>query len=49
MLVLDHGRVSQLGSPAELRKQPGLYRQIEQIQASEAEQVAGEPKEATVS
>ena len=34
VLVLDHGRVSQLGSPQELRNQPGLYREIEKIQGS---------------
>ena len=33
VLVLDHGRVAQLGTPAELSSQPGLYRQIEVIQS----------------
>ena len=33
VLVLDHGRVAQLGTPAELSRQPGLYRDIEQIQS----------------
>ena len=33
VLVLDHGRVSQLGTPEQLRQQPGLYRQIDQIQS----------------
>ena len=32
MLVLDHGRVSQLGTPEELGRQEGLYRQIMEIQ-----------------
>ena len=43
VLVLDHGRVAQLGTPAELSAQPGLYRQIEQIQsAPPAEDAAAE-------
>ena len=33
VLVLDHGRVAQLGSPAELSKQDGLYKEIENIQS----------------
>ena len=33
VLVLDHGRVAQLGTPAELSRQDGLYREIEQIQS----------------
>ena len=32
VLVMDRGRVAQLGTPAELSAQPGLYQQIEQIQ-----------------
>ena len=32
VLVLDHGKVSQLGTPAELSKQDGLYRRIMEIQ-----------------
>lgn len=32
VLVLDHGRVAQLGTPEELRNQPGLYREIDRIQ-----------------
>ena len=39
VLVLDHGRVSQLGSPEELRNQPGLYQQIDRIQSLSAEEV----------
>ena len=39
VLVLDHGRVSQLGTPEELRNQPGLYRQIDQIQSMNREEV----------
>ena len=33
VLVLDHGRAAQFGTPAELSAQPGLYRQIEEIQS----------------
>ena len=33
MLVLDHGRIAQLGTPAELSTQDGLYKQIENIQS----------------
>ena len=33
VLVLDHGRIAQLGTPEELSKQDGLYKQIEQIQS----------------
>ena len=33
VLVLDHGRVAQLGTPAELSGQDGLYKQIESIQS----------------
>ena len=32
VLVLDHGKVSQLGTPAELSRQDGLYRRIMEIQ-----------------
>ena len=39
VLVLDHGQVSQLGTPEELRAQPGLYRQIDQIQSLNREEV----------
>ncbi len=38
VLVLDHGRVSQLGPPAELAAQPGLYREIAAIQAMAPEE-----------
>jgi len=34
VLVLDHGQISQLGTPEELRCQPGLYQQIERIQSA---------------
>ena len=37
MLVLDHGRVAQYGTPAELSACEGLYRQIEEIQSFHAE------------
>ena len=33
VLVLDHGRIAQFGTPAELSAQPGLYKQIEEIQS----------------
>ena len=33
VLVLDHGRVAQLGTPEELRNQPGLYQEIDRIQS----------------
>ena len=32
VLVLDHGKIAQLGTPDELRNQPGLYREIDRIQ-----------------
>ena len=38
VLVLDHGRVAQFGTPAELSAQPGLYRQIEEIQSYHADE-----------
>jgi ATP-binding cassette subfamily B protein len=38
VLVLDHGRISQLGTPEELRTQPGLYRQIYDIQSLSREE-----------
>ena len=37
VLVLDHGRISQLGTPEELKNQPGLYREINNIQAASVE------------
>ncbi len=39
VLVLDHGRIAQLGTPEELKNRPGLYRQIHNIQAASAEEV----------
>ena len=36
VLVLDHGRISQLGSPEELKNQPGLYQEIYRIQEAVA-------------
>lgn len=39
VLVLDRGRISQLGTPAELKEQPGLYKQIYDIQSCSAEEV----------
>ena len=38
VLVLDRGRVSQLGTPEELRSQSGLYRQIYEIQTLSGEE-----------
>ena len=37
VLVLDHGRIAQFGTPAELSAQSGLYRQIEEIQSYHGE------------
>ena len=39
VLVLDHGRISQIGSPEELKEQPGLYRRINEIQSMIPEEV----------
>ncbi len=39
VLVLDHGRISQLGTPDELSKQEGLYRQIAEVQEMVTEEV----------
>jgi len=39
VLVMDRGSVAQLGTPAELSAQPGLYRQIEQIQTLDRKEV----------
>ena len=41
VLVLDHGRVSQFGTPEELRNQPGLYREIDRIQAASSGAATG--------
>ena len=38
VLVLDHGRVAQLGTPEELRNQPGLFREIDRIQSMSGEE-----------
>jgi len=38
VLVLDHGRISQLGTPEELKNQPGLYREIDRIQSMSREE-----------
>ena len=38
VLVLDHGRVAQLGTPEELRNQPGLFREIDRIQSLSREE-----------
>jgi len=39
VLVLDRGRVAQLGTPEELKRQPGLYQQIDAIQSMSREEV----------
>ena len=39
VLVMDRGRVAQLGTPAELSAQPGLYQQIQQIQTLDWKEV----------
>ena len=39
VLVMDRGSVAQLGTPAELSSQPGLYQQIEQIQTLDRKEV----------
>ena len=39
VLVMDRGRVAQFGTPAELSVQPGLYRQIEEIQTLDRKEV----------
>lgn len=38
VLVLDHGRVAQLGTPEELARQEGLYKQIYDIQSLSGEE-----------
>ncbi len=43
VLVMDHGRVSQLGTPEKLRNEPGLYREIDRIQSGLAEAEQAEP------
>ena len=43
VLVLDHGSVAQFGTPAELSAQPGLYKQIEEIQSFHGEDPSGDP------
>ncbi len=39
VMVLDHGRIAQLGSPEELKNQPGLYQEIDRIQSMNREEV----------
>ncbi len=43
VLVLDRGRVSQLGSPEELKKQPGLYQEIYNIQSMKSTEEEVQP------
>jgi ATP-binding cassette subfamily B protein len=38
VLVLDKGRVSQLGTPEELLSQPGIFRKIYDMQMSVGEE-----------
>ncbi|MBR2823411.1 MAG: ABC transporter ATP-binding protein [Clostridia bacterium] len=38
VLVLDHGKIAQLGTPEELRNQPGLFREIDRIQSISREE-----------
>ena len=45
VLVLDHGKVSQLGTPEELSKQDGLYRRIMEIQGLSSDTETTEKKE----
>ncbi|SNT94621.1 ABC transporter ATP-binding protein [Aristaeella hokkaidonensis] len=45
VLVLDHGKVSQLGTPAELSEQDGLYRRIMEIQGLSSDTETTEKKE----
>ena len=45
VLVLDHGMVSQLGTPAELSRQDGLYRRIMEIQGLSPDTETTEKKE----
>ncbi len=40
VLVMDRGKVAQLGTPEELSRQPGLYREIEQIQTMDRKEVS---------
>jgi ATP-binding cassette subfamily B protein len=46
VLVLDHGKVSQLGTPEELSRQDGLYRRIMEIQGYSSEPETKEKKSA---
>jgi ATP-binding cassette subfamily B protein len=39
VLVLDHGKMAQLGTPEELRARPGLYQEIDRIQSMHREEV----------
>ena len=41
ILVLDHGRVAELGTPQELYEKKGLYRRIYDLQAAGREEDAG--------
>ena len=43
VLVLDHGRVSQLGTPEELSRQEGFYKEIMNIQSMNAEEEPDAP------
>ena len=45
VLVLDHGRVAQLGTPDELRRMPGIYQEIDQIQSMSVEDAEASGKQ----
>jgi len=39
VIVLDRGRIAEMGTPAELEKAGGLYQRISEIQSLSAEEV----------
>lgn len=39
VIVLDHGRIAEMGTPAQLEKSGGLYQRISEIQSLSAEEV----------
>ena len=48
VIVLDRGRVADVGSPSELRNRPGLYRRLWEIQGEvEREAMTGVPPESS--
>jgi len=46
VIILDNGRISEIGTPEELRHSGGLYQQIYELQSGAAEHSAAERKEA---